>query len=279
MIDQRATARKLMVDAAELGEPSAACELVESGIRGNAFANPEFSEHLQRLKRMADSTGPSGLRAKMTLGSYFISQQKYKEAMGMLKVATDGEKDSPAAAQAFFNMGKIFLQWKDRDAAHSAFIKSAQGAHREALYYIAAATEDGSQYQKEAYQIAALSGIHEASHNLGDIELEIVRSRPDQPKTLLDYGMAREWFQVAATNDYIPSMLNMALICKSVDEMETGMQWLENAEKWQEKKPSPEMRDLAKQIRKNWGNRNIDLTAADSGYCRKIDPFKDVRGI
>jgi len=266
-----------MVDAAGLGEPLAASELVEAAIRTNSFGHPDFPGHLQMLKTMADGTNSSGQRAMATLGNYFMSQQKYKEAMRLLTDATDWATDLQYFAQAFLNMGKIHLIWKDKDAAHIAFMKSARASNRESLYYLAAAAEDGTDNQKEAYEVAALGGIHEASHNLGDVELEMIESRPEKPKTMIDYGMAREWFQVAATSNFVPSMLNMALICKSVGEKESGIAWLENAEKWLEKKPSPELQDRAKQIRKNWSSQEVGITAVDSGYCGKIDPFNEVR--
>jgi len=274
---QERFARRIMVDAAEFGEPLATCELVEAGIRGNSFDHPEFHGNLRRLQGMAESAYSPNQRAMATLGNYYMSQQKYREAMRMLTNATDRGMDSGAAAQAYFNMGKIYLIWKDKDGAYGALRKAAEGSHPEALYYLATAAEEGSDCQKSAYQVAALTGIHEASHNLGDIELETIESRPEKPKTMLDYGMAREWFQVAATDGFIPSILNMALLCKSVGEKETGMAWLESAEKWLEKKSSQEFRNRAEQVRNNWNNQDIEVTAVNSGYCGKIDPFIEVR--
>ena len=275
--DHMPIARKIMFDAAELGEPLAICELVEAAIRKSSFSNPEFSKNLQRLKTMVNATRSSNRQAMGTLGNYYMSQQEYKEAMRLYNDATDGGTDPGSPPQVLFNMGKIYLLWKDQDAAYSAFKRSAQGGQYEAVYYLAAATEDGSDHQKEAYQFAALSGIPEACHNLGDVELEKIIKRVEKPKTIFDYGMAREWFQVAATNDFVPSMLNMALICKVIGEKPSGMAWLENAENWLEKKPSPELQDLAKRIRSNWSIKTPEISAVGSGYSGKIKPFKELR--
>jgi len=214
----------------------------------------------------------------VTMGNYLMSQQRYEAAIKMFTDATEGELDFDSASEALFSMGNIHLLLQNKNAAMASFQRYAlECGNPKAFYYFATTENDGTDDQIAYYSQAAQSGILEACHKLGVVELAKIEKRAGKPRTILDYGMAREWFQLAATDEFVPSMLNIAIICKAVGETQTGLAWLKNAETWMKhSNKSPEKQAQAQTIRKHWDYLRVQITAVDSGYCRKISTLRNL---
>lgn len=254
---QRSLARDVMLSASSLGEETATFELIEAGIRSSSLDLAAYSAPLQRLGILAKKEGSR--RAMALLGKVLHSQQREREALEWFRKATQDDSseglDFEGAGEALVSEGRILLGMKDREGAAAAFRKAALVLDDPTGYFYLSKLEEQNTSQQQVYLLkAASAGIVEAWHNLGSLELARIESLPEKPKTFQDYGMAREWFQVAATDGFGLSMLNLALMCKAVGQPDDGMKWLDKAE------TIPEVREQAKSLKAQWGSQSVKLS-------------------
>lgn len=248
------------MSASELGDEIATFELIKSFLRTRALDPKSHAGLLQNLGVLAKQE--KNREAMVLLGQVLLSQQKESQALEWLRKATDHSADISAAealsfesaGQALVDQGRILLGRKDREGARAAFRKaSLELDEPSAYFYLSRLEEPASQNQYVYLLKAASSGIPEACHNLGALELSKINSRlPNSSvQTLADYGMAREWFQVAADDGFGLSMLNMALICKAVGKPDDGLKWIEKAE------TVPEVAEQARNMRNQWSSEEV----------------------
>jgi len=242
-----------MLSACELGEKSATYELVESAIRNKSLNLHTFLSPLQRLGIMAKKQDDP--QAMTLLGKVMLSQAREKEAFEWFRKATQSGLDFDGAGEALVQEGRILLNRKDNEGAKAAFRKAALKLDDPSGYFYLSQMEEPGSSQQEVYLLkAASSGIVEAWHNLGSLELSRINQRAQKPTSIRDFGMAREWFQVAAADGFGLSMLNMALICKAGGQTDAGLKWLQRAEEL------PEIREQAKSMRAQWGHEQIEIS-------------------
>jgi tetratricopeptide (TPR) repeat protein len=245
---QQTLAKKLALSASEMGEKTATFELVQTAI--NQSRLHEYQAPLQRLGLLAKKE--NDVEAMALLGKALFSQQKEKEALEWLQKATrppTGSLEFDGSGDALVYEGRILSKTGDKERAEGAFKKAALDLDEPSAYfYLSQLQEPGSQTQEVYLLKAASSGILEAWHNLGALELAKIEKQEKKPTSLADYGMAREWFQVAAADGFGLSMLNMALMCKAVGQDEVGLAWLDKA------KVVPEVREQAKSLRSQWAD-------------------------
>ncbi|KAH8803168.1 hypothetical protein F5884DRAFT_682254 [Xylogone sp. PMI_703] len=228
---------ELLLLASMLGDPSAVFTLVERGLKRNSLHGQVYSDALRRLDTLAKTEGDR--RAMLILGKVLFAQDKDSEALDWFRKATRLTYDSPeyfldfeGAAEALVFEGEILSKQGDQVGAQAAFQKAAFKLDDPAAYYRLALLEESlSSKQKEYLMKAASSGVIEAYHQLGSLELEAIKKSADDPNptSISEYGMAREWFQAGAAGGYGPSMLSMAHMCKMVGQKEDGLRWLEMA--------------------------------------------------
>jgi TPR repeat protein len=243
---QQVLAKKVMLSASALGDKSATFEIISSALR-NGLLN-EYPAALQRLGLFAKKDNDR--QAMTLLGKVLLSQRGEKGALEWFRKATRppaGSIDFDGAGEALVHEGRILMQWKDKDGAKKVFEKAAlELDDPSAYFYLSQLQEPGSSTQEVYLLKAASSGVQDAYHNLGALELTKIEKTAKKPTSLADYGMAREWFQVAAADGFGLSMLNMALMCKAVGEVEEGKKWLRRAEE------NPDVREQARSILSQW---------------------------
>jgi TPR repeat protein len=243
---QQVLAKKVMLSASALGDKSATFEIISSALRSGILN--EYPSVLQRLGLFAKKDNDR--QAMTLLGKVLLSQRGEKDALEWFRKATrppTGGIDFDGAGEALVHEGRILMQWKDKDGAKKVFEKAAlELDDPSAYFYLSQLQEPGSSIQEVYLLKAASSGVQDAYHNLGALELARIDKNKKKPTSLADYGMAREWFQVAAADGFGLSMLNLALMCKAVGEIEEGKKWLSRAEE------NPDVREQAKSISSQW---------------------------
>jgi TPR repeat protein len=231
-----------MLTASELGDDEATIILVVAGIRSGNFR--DYEKPLKKLGVMAKEGNP---RAMTLSGRIAASQGGNKEALGWFRKATQGPTglDFEEAGEALVCEGQLLMK-DDTKAAQAVLRKAAlELDDPSAYFYLAELEEKGSQSQAVYLMKAASSGIIEAAHELGSIELSKT-TKASEGNSPPSYGIAREWFQLAAVGDYGPSMLQLAQICKESGEPDEGLKWLEKAKKRED------VREQALQMRDSW---------------------------
>jgi tetratricopeptide (TPR) repeat protein len=225
---QKSLGKRLMISACELGERSATYELVASALRtGNL---KEYDGSIRRLAMLANKENDP--RAMLLLGKALYGQGGNRESLSWFQKATrppTGSLNFDGAAEALVQEGRILLSRNEALAARDAFSKAAFELDDPTAYFYLSQFEDTGSKEQEVYLMkASTAGITEAWHNLGSLEL--AKDTKRIIKKMEDYGVAREWFLVAASEGFGLSMLNLAVMHKAVGEIEEGLEWLERAE-------------------------------------------------
>ncbi|TVY32577.1 hypothetical protein LOCC1_G008498 [Lachnellula occidentalis] len=236
----------LALAASEMGEKTATFELIQSSINKNQVF--ENSAPMQRLGLLAKKGKDA--EAMALLGKVLFGQGKEDEALEWLRKATQpptGSLEFPGSADALVYEGRILLKKGDMKGAEEAFKKAALELDEPTAYFYLSQLQESGSSTHEVYLLkAASSGVLEAMHNLGALELEKIEKQQKKPTSMADYGMATEWFQVAAADGFGMSMINLALMCKAVGQDEDGLRWLNKAQQL------PEVRDQATNTRRKW---------------------------
>ncbi|KAF7863061.1 hypothetical protein EAF04_007144 [Stromatinia cepivora] len=244
---QKRLARVLLDSASAMGDPTATLEVVSDAFRNNKLSTARSGAFLERLGILAKKKG--NVQAMGLLGQILYSQGKEKEALNWLQKAVSGTElpNFPGAAEALVVLGLI-LEKTDREAAKKVFSKAALDLdYPSAFFYLSKHVGPDEEDNRMVYLLkAAGSGIPEACHNLGAIELSKNGDQADKNPSKRSYGYAKEWFQVAAEGGFGLSMLNMASICKSQGQTEETLKWLGRAEEL------PEVRDEAIKMRSSF---------------------------
>jgi tetratricopeptide (TPR) repeat protein len=239
-------AKSLMLSASSLGEKSATFELIQSAINTGNLS--KYQEQLQRLGLLAKKDHDP--EAMMLLGKVLLSQGQNKEALLWLQKSTQpptGNLQISGAGDALVNEGRILLQLGQTKEAENAFKKAALELDEPSGYfYLSQLQRSGTPDQRVYLLKAASSGILEACHNLGALELEEIEKKDQKPTSLQDYGMAKEWFDVAAADGFGLSMLNLALMHKAVGHEEESLTWLRKAQN------VPEVKEQAAELKRQW---------------------------
>lgn len=243
---QLSLAKKLMLSASSLGEKSATFEVISSAIT-TGFPR-DYPAPLQRLGVLAKKDNDP--QAMTLLGKVLFNQRGEKEAMEWFRKATrppTGSLDFQGAGDALVHEGRILLGWKDKKGAEAAFRKAAlELDDPSAYFYLSQLQEPGSPNQEVYLLKAASSGVLEAWHNLGALELAKIEKRPLKDGQTRNCGMAKEWFEVAAADGFGLSMLNLASIYRAMGQEEEALRWLEKAE------GVPDVREQAGSMRGKW---------------------------
>ena len=243
---QKLLARNLMLSASNLGQSSATFSLIESALRTGALQ--EYQPPLYRLGLLAKNHDP---HAMALLGKVLIAQSKDKEALTWLRKATrppTGNLEFDGAGEALVNEGRLLQKQNDMNGAEEVFRRAALELDEPSGYFYLSQLQTPGSPQREEYLLkAASSGIIEACHNLGALELAKEEKKQEvKPGSKIDYRMAVEWFTLAAHDGFGLSMLNLATIYKSMGDEGKGTFWLEAAEN------IPDVFEQAQAVRSSW---------------------------
>lgn len=244
---QRKFGRDLLVTAASFGDRASTFKLVYAAIRQGRLH--DVTEQLQHVGLLA-KTG-NDLQAMSLLGMALFSQRKEQEALTWLRRASAGSLDFPGAADTLVLEGRIIMS-HDKAGAIEVFQRVADELDDPNAYFYLSKLLPPDSATREVYLTkAAASGVVEAAHNLGAIELAKINQGGQKPKSLNDYGIARDWTEVAAQGGFGLSMLNMAVMCRNVGLQVQGLKWLEKAEE------DPKVLEEAQALRDKWENQDI----------------------
>ncbi|KAF4632710.1 hypothetical protein G7Y89_g5421 [Cudoniella acicularis] len=251
---QQTFARKLLYSASEQGEKTATFEIIIEAIQFGIVDH--FQNFLKRLGLMVKNDNDP--EAMMVLGKVLYSQGKNKKALEWFRKATQpptGSLGINGAGDALVHEGRILLAMQNKKEAEIAFKKAALELDEPVGYFYLSQLQEPGSPKQEVYLIkAASSGSLEACHNLGAIHLARIKKEGKTPKSLDDYGMAREWFLSAASGGFGLSMLNLALLCRAVGQESEGLRWLNRAEE------IPEVKRQALDLKSQWDSDRIKLS-------------------
>lgn len=218
-----------MLSASAMGDTSATFEIVSTALRSNVIKY--YQGTLNRLHLIAKD---GNQKAMMLFGKVLFHEHSEAKSLCWLEKATQppsGSLEFDGAGEALVLKGRILKKYGDSIGAKAAFEKAAKDLNDpEAYFYLSQMEENGS-FNQESYLLkAATTGIIEAWYNLGVLELDKIQKSNLQPKKPEDYGMAREWFLVAAHGGNGPSMLNLAIIYKLTLNLPQALDWLNKAQ-------------------------------------------------
>jgi len=261
-VAQRALSQNLMLAASELGERSATLQIMESGIRtGQA---ERYEAPLRKLGLLAKKNDDP--QAMLLLGRYLKGQnrkgqQPDQESLQWFQRATrppTGSLDFDGAGEALIEEGRILLDRGDTEGASAAFNRAAIELDEPVAYFYLSKLEETGTPKQIVYLLkASASGLTEAFHNLGALEMEKIEKQGKKPTSLDDYGLAREYFEIAASDGFALSMINMATMNKAVGNLKGALVWLENVEELGEEN----LTKAARSLRKQWtGEREQSLS-------------------
>ena len=245
-VGQRKFGRDLLVTAASFGDRASNFKLVHAATsQGRLHDVTESLQHVGILAKTGNDP-----QAMALLGMALFSQRKEQEALTWLRRASAGALDFPGAADALILEGRILMS-HDKSGAMAVFQRAADELDDPNAYFYLSKLVSPDLAAREVYLIkAAASGVMEASHNLGVIELAKINKGGKQPKALDDYGMARDWTEVAAEGGFGLSMLNMAMMYRNVGLRDQAMEWLEKAGE------DTKVLEEAQALRENWDSED-----------------------
>jgi TPR repeat protein len=210
-----------------------------------AFRSGELDAHpyrsiLQNLGILAKKE--RNPQAAALLGEILISQGREKEALSTLRDVVSAPNANKEAldrtGEACAVLGQILIRKGEREEAEKVLRKGAlEFDNASSYFYLSNLQAEGTEEKIMYLEKAAASGITEACHNLGVIELDKLQKEIEERKSIgereekemKDYGLAREWFRVAAEGGFGLSMLNLVTICRAEGRVEEGEEWLRRA--------------------------------------------------
>ncbi|RKF55309.1 putative hcp-like protein [Golovinomyces cichoracearum] len=226
---QQSLARSLILSASAMGDRTATFEIISSAIRTNSI------HHYHMVRTRLEILANNGdQQAMMLLGKVLFYTNSEKRSLSWLQKATHpitGNLNFEGASECLVLIGRILQKQSDLAGAKSAFEKAAKQLNDpQAYFYLSKMEANGTSLQVDYLLKAASAGITEAWYNLGVIELDKIQKNGKQPKKLEDYGIARDWFLVAAYDGHGPSMLNLAIMSKISQNLDEAFAWLKKAE-------------------------------------------------
>ncbi|KAK0125934.1 hypothetical protein ONS95_007558 [Cadophora gregata] len=240
--NQKRFGRDLLFTAASFGDLASNFNLVYAATKQGRL--DDVTQPLQQVGLLA-KTGHDP-QAMTLLGMALFSQRKEDDALVWLRKASAGFLDFPGAADALVLEGRILMSY-DKKGAMAVFQRAADELDDpNAYFYLSKLQPPGSATHEMYLAKAAASGVLEACHNLGALELAKINKRVQKPKSMDDYGLARDWTEVAAVGGFGLSLLNMALMCRNVGLRAQGLVWLQKAEK------DAKVRDEVQAWRQRW---------------------------
>jgi len=157
-----------MLSASKLGNQEATFRLIVSGIRSGSFK--DYEQPLKRLQIMAKENNPT---AMTLLGRILANQGRDGEALELFRKATRGPAGLGLKVLEKLLFARDNFLWnRMRRRPKQYFRKAAfELDDPSAYYYLSELQEESSLNQAVYLMKAASSGIVEAAHKLGSVEL------------------------------------------------------------------------------------------------------------
>ncbi|PQE08329.1 Tetratricopeptide-like helical domain protein [Rutstroemia sp. NJR-2017a WRK4] len=239
--EQKALARHLLISSANLGDVLAIILMAKYALRFGELDIPSYRPILQKLSILAKKE--RNPQAAALLGEILTRQGRGEEALGFLRDAvatpTEDKESLGTMGELCARLGHILLLKGALEEAEKVLWKGALEYDNPASYfYLSNLQAQGSPENIMYLEKAAASGIPEACHNLGVLELRKIEKYVESKSIagqatmeVKDYGLTKEWFQVAAEAGFGRSMVSLSMICRVEGRAEEGDDWLRRAAK------------------------------------------------
>lgn len=284
----QATARSLILAASYLHDSGATLQLVNEAIRDSTLTHPDIigpRTHLEILVKKHKNPA-----AMILLGRIREAQGKPDEALRLYERATNADSNTYTGVEAvddsigdaWVKMSRLKLKKNDVQGSQAAIEKGAfQYDEPMAYYYLATicTAPDSADYPRYLMKAAA-SGVAEAAQCLGvyyeakfkkalDIRpreegstegevkagsLSIKETSIESIEEPENRQLALEWFTVAAEAGLPRSRISLAILLRSLNFVQKGMDWL-NLEEF-----PADWADGVAMLKESWWDPENDLT-------------------
>jgi TPR repeat protein len=248
-----------MLSASLLGEKSATIQVIEAALVQSVLHLPEIAPPLQSLHLLAKQGHTD---AMLLHGRVLLQQGEDGEALEWFHQAAEAGETFDGLGEALTQEGQILMKRRDKVGAVKLLRRAALELDEPVAYWLLSGLQPKGSPEQELYLLkAASSGVTQAAHDLGVVEMRKLDNRPRQgldPElsknfpgaqfSLKELGIATEWFEVAAAGGHGQSMLTLAMLCQANGRHEEGLKWLEKAQELVD----PETRKGARGMRDRW---------------------------
>ncbi|KAH0544897.1 hypothetical protein FGG08_000977 [Glutinoglossum americanum] len=225
----------LLLAASTLSDPQATIALVSRALQAprpqqaEMLTRPGMELTLRHLSALSRAGNPASM---VLLGRILEKEGKGPQALKLFQEATETEWDKDlgfesGVASAWLSIGQLKLKLNDRAGGEAALKKGADlNDPNAAFYYTLTLPPEHKDYHTYTMK-AAVSGIVKAQHNLGMFYLQQASAKNNS----VFRRMAMEWFILAATREFAPSQLSLALMLKDEGKGSEGLVWVDKAER------------------------------------------------
>ncbi|SLM39395.1 Tetratricopeptide-like helical domain [Lasallia pustulata] len=299
--DCQPTAGRLMIAASRLHDPGATLSLVHEAIRTSKLSHPDMigpRTHLEILVK--NDKDPA---AMILLAQIREVQGRTDEALRLYEGAANANSDTYTGFEAveydigesWAKVSRLRLGKGDLEGARAAIEKAAFEYDKPIAYYYLATdhqTQDPADYLRYLLKAAA-SGVIPAAQCLGmyydmqwkqnvgispggkasiEGKVEVGSLSPKKHSSMskeeseMNWLLATEWFTVAAEAGHHRSRISLAIILRSGESVQEGMDWL-NREAF----PANWTNGVAA-LKDNWWDHEIDMKWVDVDELQNWKP-------
>ncbi|KAL7272566.1 hypothetical protein RUND412_004619 [Rhizina undulata] len=222
-------ARYILHSASLLNDPTATVQLYELQVRmcqetNSPSARIELEETFARLTKIAmEEQHPLALQK---MGEVLESFKEMSKAEDCFRKAAESGN-----SEGWVRLGRQLLHRGERERAKEAFTSGVELAllnppipPTSQCTSLPPSKSKPTEHKHLPYlQKAAASGVIEACHNVG-VFYQLHMNPPD-------LGLAKEWYTVAATQEFAPSGMNLAKLLKEEGKVQEAIEWLTKVEK------------------------------------------------
>jgi hypothetical protein len=234
---------ELMYSASANGDPEATIVVIEYGLEKGNLNRPEFVDALANLRKMA-AAPQLCVEAMNVLGEVYELANQEEKALQLYRQAVFGPQLLPKEGNrviggkgpgySHVKIGTILLRRFDRSGAESHFRKAAlEFDHPLGHYHLAQLEKPNSKIKETSLLKVASTGFLKAAADLGQLYITRANSTAAQKKDekAIQLKLAKEWLYLASTAGDGRGMLDLAQAFKDEGSLESGLKWLEMAEK------------------------------------------------
>lgn len=235
----RQMALRLLDAALALQSPSVTLSIVSAVLAGNPVPSTDsalFAKVLDHLAHLAKHEDHAD--AMIVLAKFLATQRQSTEALRWFEKALDRPiadiKDASLASHALVEIARSLVAHGKVSEARTRLRHAVDEMNLDgpAYFYLGTLEEPKSSAQEDCFSIAAALGVAEAAHNMGLCELARAHTAADSNAYARERAtlLAGEWFSVAAEAGYHPSILNLAILSRTLGHDDDAHAWLLKAE-------------------------------------------------
>lgn len=267
---QKKLGRNLILTASNLGDPFAIISLARVALTSADFSLPHHAASVAKLRDLVERD--KNLEAMVLLGKVHEAQGDEDGALSLFTRAAattplaDAEssasptafaaQDSYYVGEGLLFRGELYARRGNTALAINDFRRAALELDHPAAYYQLARSQhdndEAAMAAKEVYLLkAAIAGFTVAYHDLGILLKDRARTSDSKSsRAAADMAMAKEWLYLAASTNFVPSMIILAELLATEGNFDQARTWLANIEASAE--ASETARQEARTLREKW---------------------------